>query len=84
MARSDDLVLRRDPALARGPSLFAKALQAFYRDAFGWEVVPAGPSYAMVHPQVGSGINGGVGVAPEGGGSRVTVSIEVDDSRLSP
>lgn len=21
----------------------AKALQAFYRDAFGWEVVPAGP-----------------------------------------
>jgi predicted enzyme related to lactoylglutathione lyase len=28
-----------------------KALQSFYRDAFGWEIVPAGPSYAMVHPQ---------------------------------
>jgi len=58
----------------------ANALQDFYRNAFGWEVVPAGPSYAMVHPQAGSGINGGVGAAPEGpGGSRVTVYIEVDD-----
>jgi uncharacterized protein len=58
----------------------AKALQSFYRDAFGWEIVPAGPSYAMVHPQAGLGINGGVGVAPEGAGaSRVTVYIEVDD-----
>lgn len=54
-------------------------LQAFYRDAFGWEVVPAGPSYAMVHPGVDAGINGGVGVAPEGGGSRVTVYVEVED-----
>jgi predicted enzyme related to lactoylglutathione lyase len=55
------------------------ALQTFYRDAFGWEIVPAGPSYAMVHPQAGVGINGGVGAAPEGGGSRVTVYVEVDD-----
>ena len=61
----------------------AKALQDFYRDAFGWEVVPAGPSYAMVHPQAGSGINGGVGAAPEGGGSRVTVYIEVDNLEAS-
>ena len=58
----------------------AKALQTFYKDAFGWGIVPAGPSYAMVHPQADLGINGGVGVAPEGAGaSRVTVYIEVDD-----
>jgi predicted enzyme related to lactoylglutathione lyase len=55
------------------------ALQAFYRDAFGWEVVPAGPTYAMVHPEAGRGINGGVGAAPEGAGSRVTVYVEVED-----
>lgn len=56
-----------------------KALQAFYGGAFGWEVVPAGPTYAMVHPGGGIGINGGVGAAPEGAASRVTVYIEVDD-----
>ncbi len=56
----------------------ADALQAFYRDAFGWETVPAGRAYAMVH--TGAGTHGGVGVAPEGGGaSRVTVYIAVDD-----
>ncbi len=58
----------------------AQALQSFYKEAFGWEVVPAGPAYAMVHPQAGTGIDGGIGSAPEGGGaSRVTVYIEVDD-----
>src|SRR5579859_1469654 len=58
----------------------AKRLQSFYRDAFGWEVVPAGPAYAMVHPGGEDGINGGVGSAPEGGGaSRVTVYVEVND-----
>lgn len=56
-----------------------QALQTFYREAFGWEVVPAGPTYAMVLPQAGAGINGGVGAAPEGGASRVTVYVEVDD-----
>ncbi len=56
-----------------------QALQAFYRDAFGWEVVPAGPSYAMVHPHPEAGISGGVGSAPEGSDSRVTVYIEVED-----
>ncbi len=61
----------------------AKALQDFYREAFTWEVIPAGPSYAMVHPQAGTGINGGVGAAPEGGGSRVTVYIEVDSLEAS-
>ncbi len=56
-----------------------QGLQAFYRDAFGWEVMPAGPTYAMVLPHAGAGINGGVGAAPEGGASRVTVYVEVDD-----
>lgn len=40
----------------------AQALQNFYKEAFGWEVVPAGPAYAMVHPQAGTGIDGGVAV----------------------
>ena len=58
----------------------ANRLQDFYSRVFGWRVIPAGPSYAMVHPDGGSGINGGVGSAPEGGdASRVTVYIEVDD-----
>ena len=58
----------------------ARALQAFYQQAFGWDVIPTGPSYAMVHPKADTGINGGVGVAPEGSGSsRVTVYIAVVD-----
>ncbi len=62
----------------------AAGLQAFYREAFDWGIVPAGPSYAMVHPGAGVGIDGGVGSAAEGGGaSRVTVYIEVDDLALA-
>ncbi len=57
----------------------AAALQAFYRDAFGWTVAPTGPGYAMVHPEADSGINGGVGTPPEGPGSRVTIYIEVEE-----
>src|SRR5579884_3594584 len=53
----------------------AGALQAFYRDAFGWEVTPAGPGYAMVLPGAGTGINGGVGTAPEGGDGPPSVTI---------
>ena len=54
-------------------------LQSFYREAFGWEIVATGPSYAMVHPGGESGINGGIGTAVEGEASRVTVYVEVDD-----
>ena len=46
----------------------AARLQRFYSEAFGWQMVPAGPSYAMAHPGNEHGINGGVGSAPEGGG----------------
>jgi len=56
------------------------ALHSFYHDAFGWQVKPSGPTYAMVHPNADGGINGGVGAAPEGGGaSRVTVYVQVGD-----
>ena len=57
----------------------AEALQSFYRDAFDWQVLPAGPGYAMVHPGVEEGINGGVGAAPEGGQGHVTFYVEVGD-----
>src|SRR5438552_4233170 len=58
----------------------ASKLQRFYRDAFGWQMVPAGPSYTMAHPGNEHGISGGVGSAPEGGlGSGVTVYVEVAD-----
>jgi len=62
----------------------AARLQRFYSEAFGWQMVPAGPSYAMAHPGNEHGINGGVGSAPEGGGgSRVTVYLEVADLEAS-
>lgn len=54
-------------------------LQSFYREAFGWDMVAAGPSYAMVHPGGEGGINGGIGAAAKGDASRVTVYVEVDD-----
>ena len=56
-----------------------EALQRFYRDAFGWEMRPSGPTYAMAFPHDERGINGGIGAPPEGGQSRVTVYVEVDD-----
>jgi len=58
----------------------AAALQQFYSKAFGWQMKPAGPTYAMALPAAESGINGGVGSAPEGGAaSRVTIYVEVAD-----
>jgi len=57
----------------------AEALQRFYADAFGWQIQPAGPGYAMVHPGDERGINGGIGRPPEGGAPRVTIYIEVAD-----
>jgi predicted enzyme related to lactoylglutathione lyase len=55
----------------------AGALQSFYGQAFGWEMqdVMEG-SYYMANP--GSGVNGGVGKAPEGPG-HVTFYVEVSD-----
>lgn len=56
----------------------AQALQRFYGGAFGWQLedVMEG-SYFMVHP--GSGIDGGVGAAPDGGAGHVMFYVEVED-----
>jgi predicted enzyme related to lactoylglutathione lyase len=58
----------------------AEALQHFYREAFGWQMKPAGPRYAMALPGDDHGITGGVGSPPEGGSApRVTFYVEVAD-----
>ena len=56
-----------------------EALQSFYRDTFDWQMLPSGPGYAMAHPSVEGGINGGVGASPEGGKGHVTFYVEVGD-----
>jgi len=56
-----------------------EALQTFYRDAFDWEMRPSGPDYAMAHPGVEGGINGGVGASLEGSQGHVTFYVEVGD-----
>ena len=57
----------------------AEALQGFYRNAFDWQMQPSGPDYAMAHPGVKGGIDGGVGASPEGGQGHVTFYVEVGD-----
>lgn len=57
----------------------AQALQSFYGDAFGWKLAPAMPTYAMAHPGVESGINGGIGAAMDGGPGHVTFYVDVVD-----
>jgi predicted enzyme related to lactoylglutathione lyase len=56
----------------------AGALQAFYRDAFGWQMQPSVPGYAMALTG-GEGIDGGVGALPGPPRSHVTVYVESDD-----
>ena len=56
-----------------------EALQGFFRDAFDWQMLPSGPDYAMAHPGVEGGIDGGVGASPEGGEGHVTFYVEVAD-----
>src|SRR5215216_5063554 len=57
----------------------AEALQAFYGDVFDWQMLLSGPDYAMAHPGVEGGIDGGVGAAPEGSEGHVTFYVEVGD-----
>ena len=57
----------------------AEVLQGFYRDAFGWQMLPSGPDYAMAHPGVEGGINGGVGASQTGDQGHVTFYVEVGD-----
>ena len=59
----------------------AEALQSFYRDAFDWQMRPSGPDYAMAHPGVEGGIDGGVGASPEGGqdGPRIAMFADPEE-----
>ena len=56
-----------------------ETLQRFYKEAFGWEMKPAVPGYAMAHPNAEAGINGGIGAAQSGGPGHVTFYVEVGD-----
>jgi len=56
----------------------AELLQKFYAAAFGWEVKPQFPGYAMARPG-GKGISGGIGKADDGGAGYVTFYIQVAD-----
>jgi predicted enzyme related to lactoylglutathione lyase len=57
----------------------AETLQSFYGEAFGWQMGPSTAGYAMAHPGVEGGINGGVGASPEGSEGHVTFYVEVGD-----
>ncbi len=61
----------------------ANGLQRFYANAFGWEMKPEIPGYAMAHPNAAGGINGGVGAAPNGGPGHVTFYVEVPDLAMA-
>jgi uncharacterized protein len=61
----------------------ANGLQRFFANAFGWEMKPEIPGYAMAHPNAAGGINGGVGAAPNGGPGHVTFYVEVPDLTLA-
>jgi predicted enzyme related to lactoylglutathione lyase len=54
-------------------------LQKFYGELFGWKIDPVPEmNYALVDTQGGSGINGGIGKAPEGPG-QVAFYVMADD-----
>jgi predicted enzyme related to lactoylglutathione lyase len=53
-------------------------LQAFYAGAFGWDMQPSVPGYAMALAGDG-GIDGGVGALPGSARSHVTVYVDSDD-----
>ena len=59
------------------------ALQAFYTQAFGWELLSEMPGYAMVHPGGEGGIDGGIGTSPEPNHSHVTFYVQADDLAAS-
>jgi predicted enzyme related to lactoylglutathione lyase len=67
----------------------AAALQNFYRQAFGWQIDAPGhgagpPDYAMVHPQAGTGIDGGIGGGiGESDEGHVTFYVAVPDIKAA-
>ena len=58
-----------------------QALEAFYTGIFDWQLTPVMDGYSMIFP--GSGINGGIGQAPEGESGYVTFYVEVADVAAS-
>jgi uncharacterized protein len=56
-----------------------QALQRFYSDAFGWRMEGGLPTYRMAYTGGEGGIDGGVGAAPDGEATRVTVYVQVED-----
>lgn len=50
-------------------------LEDFYRAAFDWQLTPSMDNYSMASP--GSGINGGIGTAMDGGAGYATFYVEV-------
>jgi uncharacterized protein len=59
-----------------------KALQQFYRQAFGWNVDANNPMDYGIVTGNGGGIDGGVAAGPEGR-SHVTFYIETDDMQAT-
>ena len=57
----------------------ADALKRFYGDTFEWGMESVMPTYAMARPGGESGIDGGVGSAPDGAAGHVTFYIQVGD-----
>ena len=60
-------VLRKDKAV----------LEDFYRALFDWQLNPVGDNYSIVLP--GSGINGGIGTAMDGGRGHAIFYVEVSN-----
>lgn len=50
-------------------------LEDFYRAVFDWQLTPAGDNYSHIAP--GSGVNGGIGRAMDGGKGYITFYVEV-------
>jgi predicted enzyme related to lactoylglutathione lyase len=60
----------------------ASALQAYYRELFGWTIDADNPmNYGMVSPTA-PGIGGGIGPTPDNG-PHVTFYVETDDLQAS-
>ncbi|MFN2614985.1 MAG: VOC family protein, partial [Actinomycetota bacterium] len=62
------------------------AQQKFYADLLGWRVEASGPEmgfYGVVDTQGGEGINGGIGVGPEGSPSYTTIYVAVEDMKTT-
>ena len=65
----------------------SQALQAYFRDLFGWAFSVPGPmDYALTDPgrnAAGAGIGGGVGAMPDGYPGQVTIYVEVPDVEVA-